>query len=122
MSEGVSPLGAAQDGKSLPPEHPANESKRAIFLHGYLPAILAALIFAASVLLDLRSPGRHWAQRSGSIVAALGGYVAYYGIKRAFNLVGDSEFFMNFSLPYPKIAAVMVAAGTLVWGYLDLCL
>jgi hypothetical protein len=84
--------------------------------------IIAALIFAASVLLDLKCPGTHWAQRSGSIVTALGGYVAYYGVKPAFKLVGDGEFFMNFSLPYPKIAAAMVAAGTLVWGYLDLWL
>jgi hypothetical protein len=91
MSENVPPYGAAPDGKPLPRGHPANESKRAIFLHGYLPAIIAALIFAASVLLDLRSPGRHWAQRSGSIVTALGGYVAYYGVKPATMNVASTD-------------------------------
>jgi hypothetical protein len=122
MSEDVPPYGRAEDGKPLPQGHPARESKRAIFLHGYLPAITAGLIFAASVLLDLKFPGNHWAQRSGSIVTALGGYVAYYGVKPAFKWVDEGDFFMNFYLPYPKIAAAMVTSGTLVWGYLDLWL
>lgn len=101
--------------------HPADESKRDVLLHGWLPAFLAVAVVAISLVADVASPGVHWFQRAGAIVTVLGAYVAYRDAKRSFKYIGGSMY-MNFELPYRPIAVGLVVVGTLVWGYGDLAL
>ena len=51
----------------------------------------------------------------------LGGYVAYVDAKRSVKLI-DGSLYMNFELFYRLTAVLLVAVGTLVWGYGDLLL
>jgi len=83
--------------------------------------MLAVLVLLLSVLADVVRPGMHWTQRAGSIVTVLGGYVAYVDAKRSVKLI-DGSLYMNFELPYRLTAVLLVAVGTLVWGYGDLLL
>lgn len=101
--------------------HPADEPRRTVILHGWLPALVSGLAFAASVVADVRHPGLHWTQRSGSIITVLGAYVAFFGAGRSFKFIGD-DFYMNFHLPYAVISIVLGIVGTLTWGYADLLL
>lgn len=98
--------------------HPAEETTSSILLHAWLPAIAASIVFAISVIADLASPARHWAQRAGAVITVLGAYV---DAKKSFKFI-DGKMFMNFALPYRTIAVVLVVFGTLVWGYGDLLL
>jgi hypothetical protein len=115
-----------EDGKPVPPTHPASESKRKIFLHSKLPVIIGVAWLIVSLCLDLWPPGawwagRHWTQRSGSILTVLGVYVAYFGSKQMHKFV-DGDYFLNLSLKYPIVGAVMTVVGTIIWGYADIWL
>ncbi|MEX0803202.1 MAG: hypothetical protein WD688_07790 [Candidatus Binatia bacterium] len=101
--------------------HPVDETKREVFLHGWLPALAAIVVVAVSIVIDLTWPGVHWTQRGGAVVTILGAYVAYRDAKRSFKYINGSMF-MNFELPYRPIAVALVVAGTLIWGYGDLVL
>lgn len=98
--------------------HPADETKREIFVHGWVPCIVAGLVLAVSVFFDFQFPGTHWAQRSGSIITVLGAYVAYRDAKRSIKIIGD-DLLMNPHLLYRPISAALVVIGTIVWGYGD---
>jgi hypothetical protein len=101
--------------------HPADEAKRDVLLHGWLPALISAAVLLLSVVADVALPGKHWFQRAGSVVTVLGAYVAYRDAKQSFKYIGGSMY-MNFELPYRKIAVVLVVVGTVVWGYGDFLL
>lgn len=101
--------------------HPADETRRSIFLHGWLSALLAATVLVVSIVADLLKPGMHWTQRAGSIITVLGAYVAYVDAKRSFKFI-NGHFYLNFELPYRVIAIVLVVIGTVTWGYGDLLL
>jgi hypothetical protein len=98
--------------------HAADESKNEIFVHGWLPCIGAGIVLAISIVVDLKSPGMHWAQRSGSVITVLGAYVAYRDAKRSIKIIGH-DLFMNPHLLYRPISMALVAIGTVVWGYAD---
>ena len=101
--------------------HPADETKKSLFIHGVLPAIVAALVLVASVTADLISPGEHWFQRAGSVTTVLGAYVAYIDASRSFKFI-DGSFYINHELPYRIVSVTLVVLGTLIWGYGDLLL
>lgn len=101
--------------------HPANETNKMIFLHGWVPALLALIVLASSVAADLIWPGDHWMMRSGAVVTVLGAYVAYRDAKRTFKEV-NGDVYINTMLPYRLISVFLVVIGTFVWGYGDLIL
>ena len=101
--------------------HPADEPRRLIILHGWLPAFASSLVLGVSVLADLQHPGLHRAQRSGSIITVLGAYVAFVGARRSLKFIDDS-LYMNIELPYAVISIALAIVGTLTWGHADLVL
>jgi hypothetical protein len=71
--------------------HPAEETNREVFIHGWVPAIVACVVLAASAAADIVKPGMHWAQRAGALVTVLGAYVAFYRIESSPTLFGSDE-------------------------------
>lgn len=113
------------------PSHPAYEPPRQIFLHGILPALVAVALVMLSVILDLCAmsgwfAGRHWTQRSGSVMAVLGVYVALIDARRSSKVIpltaDGVSLYINPFLPYKAISIALAAIGTVVWGYADLWL
>jgi len=103
--------------------HHGNESLKAILLHGWFPVVVATIVLAISVTVDLCSPGMHWTQRAGSAVIVLGAYVAYVGVKRGIKYDGAlGSISIRIEPKYNAIAAVLVIVGTLLAGYGDLLL
>jgi len=101
--------------------HPANETKKELFINGYIPAIGSLIILMVSIMLDIYLSGFHWTQRSGSIIIILGAFVAYIDVKRSMKYLNGHMYIHN-ELPYKIIAVTLIVLGSLVSGYADLLL
>jgi hypothetical protein len=101
--------------------HPADEPRREVFVHGWLPTIVAVLVMIVSIAADISHAGVHWTQRAGAVATVLGAYVAYRDAKRSFKHI-NGQMFTNFELLYRPISLALVGVGALVWGYGDLVL
>lgn len=99
-------------------QHPADETKRDILVHGIAPALIAIVLMTISTFVDTVDPGEHWLQRSGSIVTILGAYVAYVNATRSIKYIQGGLYLDN-ELPYRWISVLLVVVGTVVWGYGD---
>ncbi len=101
--------------------HPADETHRQIFYHGYLPVLIAVFLLILSVIIDLCCPGLHMTQRAGTTIIVLGAYVGYVDVKRNIKII-EGALFINPELPYRPISIILIVFGTFISGYADLIL
>jgi len=101
--------------------HPADETRSQLFLHGYLPLVLAVLVAAVSLYAELNGSNHDLFQRSGSLIVIIGAYTAFIDLYRSHKFI-DGHAYFNSELVYRKIAIGLGLSGTIIWGYGDLLL
>jgi hypothetical protein len=102
------------------------ESRRQEIFHGYLPLTIGLIALGMALRMDFshvscnRISVCHWTMRSGSVITALGIYVAFRAATVMIMVRGGRAHGVNFNLCYGWISAIMLIAGALIWGFADI--
>jgi hypothetical protein len=103
-----------------------SETRRQEIIHGYLPLILGVVVFVTALRLDFAHvscnciAACHWTMRCGSVITAMGIYVAFRAAKVMIMVRGGIARGVNFNLAYGWISAIMLIGGALIWGFADI--
>ena len=96
-------------------------TKKTIYLHGWLPLLIAVIIVVISLVLDLCSSGKNCFQRAGTIVIILGAYVAFYNVASTMKYNDKlHEMILTLEPTFNIISTLLIVVGTITAGYGDL--
>ena len=86
-----------------------------------IPSVICIVVFLISLCLDLSGQNSQmfWLQRSGSIITILGAWIAFHESRESMKMV-DGSLYIETELPYRYISLIMIALGTVLWGYGDI--
>ena len=97
------------------------ETTKSKIINVAIPSAICLAVFVTSLLLDITNQNSQmfWLQRSGSIITILGAWIAFHESRESMKMV-DGSLYIETELPYKYISLIMIAVGTVLWGYGDI--